>query len=285
MRDYIEVIIATEPVSEEFAELVMAEIESLGFESFVYEDDVLKAYIPVDSFDERRLRVILGGFDNSTEFSYSYIVNHIGYQNWNALWESSFDPVIIGNKCVIKASFHKDLPRARYNITIDPKMAFGTGHHNTTALMVESMFALDIKGRDVLDIGTGTGILAILAAKMGASKVHAIDIDITAVESTRENIVKNRVARRITPMCGDASLLVSAKYDLILANINRNILLGDMSTYSMALRSGGTLLISGFYEEDIDMLLIEAKKYSLDLVDKKIRDRWSVIELKSLEFI
>lgn len=271
MRDYYEISVTIDPWQEESAELIIAEIESLGFESFLLEEPLLKAYIPVDIFDKEILEEAL---------DCPYEMNRIEYENWNAKWESEFEPVIIDDRCVIKASFHNDVPQARYNITIDPKMAFGTGHHNTTALMIEAMFSEDFSGKRVLDMGSGTGILAILAAMMGASSVEAIDIDPVAVDSIEENIVKNSVKERVLPACGDASLLGEREYDTILANINRNILMKDINIYSSVLKSGGLLLISGFYEEDSDMLLNEAEKWRLYPVEKKSRERWTIISLK-----
>lgn len=268
---YLEVAITVDPWQEESAEIIIAEIEHLGFDSFLLEAPFLKAYIPADIFDENYFK----------KSSYLYSVSKIESKNWNAIWESEFEPVILKDKCVIKASFHKDVPKARYNIIIDPKMAFGTGHHNTTALMVEAMFSEEIKGKSVLDMGCGTGILAILAAKMGASAVDAIDIDPIAIDSVKENIKKNRVKKVITPLCGDASLLEkNDRYDIILANINRNILLEDMAVYAISLKKGGSLLISGFYEEDVEMLLNEANRHGLSLVDKESKERWSVVRLE-----
>ena len=182
-----------------------------------------------------------------------YSLSLIPEQNWNALWESSFEPVVIDGRCTIKASFHKGLPRTKYTIVIDPKMAFGTGHHQTTTLIIKSMLAheKDIRGLQVLDMGCGTGILSILAAKMKAAvPVHAIDIDPVAVRSARENARRNRVPDRIHTLCGDASLIQAGKYDLILANINRNIILEDLSTYARGMKPGALLITSGFYEED-----------------------------------
>ena len=280
--DYIEVSVKIDPFKEEFADIVIAEIEELGFESYLTEAPYLKAYIPHQLFNEPNLKTKLWVLDSEL-FKVEYSLNYIKEQNWNAVWESAFEPVIVDNKCTVKASFHKGLPRTKYTIKIDPKMAFGTGHHQTTSLMIGMMLDMEkeIKGLNVLDMGCGTGILSILAAKMKAAiPVHAIDIDQTAVYSALENNYKNRVADKVKTLCGDASLLQSGKYDLILANINRNILLEDMSTYVRSMRPGGTLIVSGFYEEDIIMLRTQAQKCGLTYICHKTKEKWSAIEFQ-----
>ena len=281
--DYIAVHIEVTPFSEERAEIVMAEIEELGFESFSIEEPYLHAYIPKEEFSESALKAILSAYATG-EFRVSYTTELIMEQNWNALWESNFEPIVVNGLCTVKASHHKNLPPTKYTITIDPKMSFGTGHHQTTHLMMEGLLELGdaIKGLQVLDMGCGTGILAILAAKMGAkAPIHAIDIDHVCFYSTKENAFINGVGEEIHVLCGDASLLQASKYDLILANINRNILLEDMKTYARSLRPGGKLFISGFYSEDMPILMEEASKHSLELVSSRERDRWSMVVLRS----
>ena len=273
--DYIEVQIEIKPYSDDFADIITAEIEELGFESYVQEDPYLKAYIPVEQFSERNLKVLLSGIDQDL-FQFTYTTNYVKEQNWNAVWEASFEPIVIG-KCTVKAHFHKGLPRTKYTITITPKMAFGTGHHQTTSLMMEAMQKEEknIKDKTVLDMGCGTGILAILAKKMKAkAPIHAIDIDPTAVFSVRENAWKNRANEEIDARCGDACLIQAGKYDIILANINRNILLQDMSTYSRGLVPGGILIISGFYTQDLPMLIEEAERQSLKFEYDLVKDNW-----------
>lgn len=273
--DYIEVQIEITPFSEDFSDIVVAQIEELGFESYVTEAPYLKAYIPVEQFSERNLKLLLSGIDRDL-FELSYTTNYIKEQNWNAVWEASFEPIVIG-KCTVKAHFHKGLPRTKYTITITPKMAFGTGHHQTTSLMMEVMQKEEkyIRDHKVLDMGCGTGILAILAAKMeSATPVHAIDIDPTAVFSVRENAWKNRVHEKIDSRCGDASLIQAGKYDIILANINRNILLQDMGTYTRGLLPGGVLVISGFYTQDLQMLTEEASRCGLEYEYHLEKENW-----------
>ena len=216
-----------------------------------------------------------------------YSLSLIPEQNWNALWESSFEPVVIDGRCTIKASFHKGLPRTKYTIVIDPKMAFGTGHHQTTTLIIKTMLAheKDIRGLQVLDMGCGTGILSILAAKMKAAvPVHAIDIDPVAVRSARENARRNRVPDRIHTLCGDASLIQAGKYDLILANINRNIILEDLSTYARGMKPGALLITSGFYEEDSAMIEAEAVRQGLEPLGSDSLERWATVTFRKLPF-
>lgn len=283
IMDYIVVHIEIKPFTEERAEIVLAEIEELGFESFVIEEPYLHAYVRKEEFSESALKALLSAYATG-EFRVTYTTELIMDQNWNALWEANFEPIVVNGLCTVKASHHKNLPPTKYTITIDPKMSFGTGHHQTTYLMMEGLLELGdaIKGRQVLDMGCGTGILAILAAKMGAkAPVHAIDVDFVCFQSTEENAYNNEVGEMIHVLCGDASLLQASKYDLILANINRNILLEDMKTYARSLRPGGELFISGFYIEDVPLLLEEASKYSLEMVSSRERDRWTMLRLRS----
>ncbi|MCK9629174.1 MAG: 50S ribosomal protein L11 methyltransferase [Bacteroidales bacterium] len=282
--NYVEVIIEIEPFSDDYADLVIAQIEELPYESFATENGCLKAYIPEEKYSSGDLRALLSAFTNSPDFRLKSRASLIHEQNWNILWESNFPPISIGGKCTIKASFHKGLPKTKYTITIDPKMAFGTGHHQTTSLMVESLLEAEVKDKRLLDVGCGTGILSILAAKMGAvAPVHAIDIDPVAVASTEENVKKNRVQGGVVAFCGDASLIQTGRYDILLANINRNIILQDIGTYSGALTASGRLYISGFYSEDLPMILEEAKKCSLEFVRERRRDNWMAAELKKVD--
>ena len=312
--NYLEVCIEIAPFSENNAEIVMAMIEEAGFESFAIQAPCLKCYIRRELFSQQRLRCLLSFFDNNPELSLSVSVNPLREENWNRKWESEFKPVVIAGKCTVKASFHKNLPKTEYNITIDPKMAFGTGHHRTTTLMVRWLLKLaqarasmtgaqnaTLKGLQVLDMGTGTGILAMMAAKLGAHRpVHAIDLDIVAVNSARENIYRNHLHKAITVMHGDSSLIQSSKYDMILANINRNILLADMATYSRGLKSreqtlflarnrrgyknmppefsfGGMLVASGFYNEDIPVLRKRAAECGLKYISSMSMNHWASV--------
>lgn len=281
--DYIAVHIRIEPFSEEWAEIVEAEITDLGFDSFTVEEPLLNAFIPADQFSEPNLKTMLSAFDGA-EFRLSHTVELVKEQNWNAAWESDFEPVVVGGEVTVRATYHKDLPRTRYNIVIDPQMSFGSGHHQTTTMMVEQLLESRkaLKGKAVLDMGCGTGILAITAAKLGAAvPVHAVDIDPRCCRSTVANARRNRVPHKLVTVCGDASVLIRGQYDYILANINRNILLADMASYVRALKpQGGHIFLSGFYTADIPMLLEKAASLGLSEVSRRSREDWALLVLK-----
>ena len=281
--DYIAVHIKIEPFSEEWAEIVEAEIADLGFDSFTVEDPMLNAFIPKEQFSEPNLKTVLSAFD-SDEIRISHMVEMVREQNWNAAWESDFEPVVVGGEVTVTAVYHKDLPKTRINVVIDPQMSFGSGHHQTTMMMIEQLLAdrQALKGRAVLDMGCGTGILAIVAAKLGAAKpVHAVDIDPRCCRSTIANARRNRIPHKLVTVCGDASVLIRGQYDYILANINRNILLADMRSYVRALKpQGGQLFLSGFYTADIPILLAEAASLGLSEVSRRERDDWALLVLK-----
>ena len=272
--EYIEVSIEITPFQDDYAEIVTAEISDLGFESYLTEEPYLKAYIPREQFHEPHLKTVLSLIPQDG-FTVRYSLSLIPEQ------------MVIDGRCTIKASFHKGLPRTKYTIVIDPKMAFGTGHHQTTTLIIKTMLAheKDIRGLQVLDMGCGTGILSILAAKMKAAvPVHAIDIDPVAVRSARENARRNRVPDRIHTLCGDASLIQAGKYDLILANINRNIILEDLSTYARGMKPGALLITSGFYEEDSAMIEAEAVRQGLEPLGSDSLERWATVTFRKLPF-
>lgn len=214
----------------------------------------------------------LSDFPIPTSFSISSKL--IPGQDWNEEWEKNyFKPIVIADRCVVHSSFHHDIPKAEFDIAIDPKMAFGTGHHQTTSLMVSRLLQENLTGRSLIDMGTGTGILAILAAMRGASPVIGIEIDKGAWENAIENRDLNKVA--IDILCGNASLLDGLNpTDYFLANINRNIILADIPTYSKSLKPGGILLLSGFYEDDIPLISAEARKWNLEYSDFTLADNW-----------
>ena len=274
--EYIEVSVRLEPFSEETAEMLMADLAELPYDSFVTEEPVLKAYIPLSEYRPGDLKVVLSGDPDVTGFEAVPIQG----QNWNKEWESRFEPIVVDGVVTIKAGFNENVPRTRFNIWIDPEMAFGTGSHNTTYMMMQRMLRIEdlIKGKVVLDMGCGTAILGILAAKMGARKVFAVDIDAVAARSAWGNARWNRVSRRVETACGDASLLQMGSYDVILANLHRNILLEDMPTYVRSQRHGGQLLMSGFYEADIPALQERAASLGLSFVGQTLREEWACVE-------
>lgn len=280
-QEYIEVAIKITPFSEENAEIVTAEICDLPFESFTNEDPYLKCYIQKELYNAHELRIVMSALEGM-EFSTEINATLVPPVNWNAKWESEFTPIVVDGKCTIKASFHKGLKRTRYNITIDPKMAFGTGHHQTTYMMCRALLNNEesVRGKVVMDMGCGTAVLAILAAKMKAAKVYGIDIDAVAAISAYDNAKMNRVGKLMETYCGDASLLQMGTYDVLLANINRNILLQDIPTYSRSLRHGGLLMVSGFYTDDMPMLVAAAENASLEYVSDDSIDNWCCITFK-----
>lgn len=278
-QEYIEVTVKITPFSEENAEILTAEISELPYESFTVEEPCLKCYIQKELYDQQALKVLLNGIDDYS-FEVEYSSNLMPAVNWNAVWESQFTPIIVDGLCTIKASFHEGLRRTRYNITIDPKMAFGTGHHQTTYMMCRALLQNEeaVRGKVVMDMGCGTAVLAILAAKMKASHVYGIDIDAVAAISAYDNARLNRVGKVIETYCGDASLLQRNSYDVLLANINRNILLQDIPTYSLCLHKGGLLFVSGFYLEDMPMIVGVAQNAGLEYVSHDTIDNWCCIK-------
>lgn len=278
-QEYIEVAVKITPYSDENAEIVTAEISELPFESFTAEDPYLKCYIQKELYNQQALKVVLDGV-SEYGFDVEFSANLMPAVNWNALWESQFTPIVVDGKCTIKASFHEGLKKTRYNITIDPKMAFGTGHHQTTYMMCRALLENEdaVRGKAVMDMGCGTAILAILAAKMKASHVYGVDIDAVASISAYDNAKLNRVGKVIETYCGDASLLQRNSYDILLANINRNILLQDIPTYSVCIRKGGLLFVSGFYLEDMPMIVAVAQNAGLEYVSHDSIDNWCCVK-------
>ena len=211
----------------------------------------------------------------------SYI--SIETQNWNALWESNFPAVDVDGRLRIRAPFHEAAPAGEMEVVVMPKMSFGTGHHATTWLMSRAVLDLGVAGRTGLDMGSGTGVLAIVAAKCGAAHVDAVDIDDWADENCRENVAANGVAEHITPILGDVRRIAGRSYDFILANINRNILVADMPAYAAALTPGGDLVMSGFLEQDVPAVTEAAAKLGMEIVAVKTRDNWVVVHAKKRE--
>ena len=276
-QEYIEVAIHIAPFSEENAEIVTAEISELPFESFSNEDPYLRCYIQKDLYDASVLKVVLSGLEGYG-FDIDWSANLIPATNWNALWESQFEPIVVDGKCTIKASFHEGLKKTRFNITIDPKMAFGTGYHQTTCHMLRAILASDMTGKSVLDMGCGTALLAILARKHGATDVVAIDIDEFAYENAKENIVLNNTPDIEVRLGGAEAIKESDSFDFVIANINRNILLADMKNYVRCMHPGSQIFISGFYTEDMDVLKEEAAQHGLRYIDYAEDNRWAMMK-------
>jgi ribosomal protein L11 methyltransferase len=273
--EYIEVAIRIEPFSEEIAEILTAELsEELPYDMFVTEEPFLKCYIETEKYKVSDLKVVLSGYPAAVSFEAVPVQG----KNWNKAWEESFEPIVVDGVVTVKAPFNKDVPRTRYNIWIDPKMAFGTGYHHTTYMMMSRMLGLPVRGAYVCDAGCGTAILAILAAKMGARKVFAYDIDLVAARSAWGNCRWNKVGTRVETACGDASLLQMGTYDILLANIHRNIVIEDMPTYARSLRRGGHLLLSGFFEADVPPVTAAALDAGLVPAGESFREGWACLE-------
>jgi ribosomal protein L11 methyltransferase len=274
--DYVEVNI---PVGDGLeAELLVAELAELPFESFQEEEGLLKAYIPAGKLPDCMGRV--GELLRERGLTgVRYI--EIESQNWNAVWESHFEPVEVEGKLVIRAPFHSPAAGDVREIIIMPKMSFGTGHHATTWLMSAEMCDHDFEGRRVLDMGSGTGVLAILAAKMGATSVDAVDMDEWAWRNSQENINLNGVEGVVHPIMGDAGAIRGREYDVVLANINRNILLADMPAYVATLPPGGELIVSGIFETDIEAIERRAVELGLWPDRQRIKEGWAVLSFRN----
>ena len=243
---YIELEFIVTPL-QPATEILIAELAELGFESFVETEDGLQAYIPERNWNKELLQGIRILQQQGSKIEYT--IRHIEKQNWNARWEKGFSPIKVGADCQVRAPFHK-AEAVTFDIVIEPKMSFGTGHHETTYLMLENLLGMDVAGMSVLDMGCGTGVLAILAAMKGAKTVDAIDVDPWSYTNTLENVERNNQLQ-IRVLQGDAGVLEEDAYNLILANINKNILLEDIPLYAKSLTHNGVLLVSGFYLDDL----------------------------------
>jgi ribosomal protein L11 methyltransferase len=258
---------------EPATEMLIAQLGYVGFESFVEQDYGVTAYIQKQEWNSKILEDVF--LLHSNEFNITFEHNEIAQTNWNEEWEKNFNPIQVDDLVSIRAPFHTN-PLLQFDIVIEPKMSFGTGHHETTHMMVQHLLALDLDTKKVLDMGCGTGILAIFAEMKGAKPIDAIDIDSWCYENSLENIQRNN-CNHITVYEGDASVL-KEKYDVIIANINRNILLSDMKTYTGCLNENGVLLLSGFYKEDIVIIEDEVTKYGLTFETMIQRNNWVALK-------
>lgn len=282
MNDYVELRLDLEPMpGADATDLLAGILGDIGFESFVPDESGLTAYISTSLWDENVLDGALCDFPFECRISRKHTV--IEGRDWNEEWERNyFQPIVVGERCVVHSSFHTDIPEAEYDIVIDPKMAFGTGHHATTSLILGQLLDMDLEGKSLIDMGTGTGILALLAAMRGATPVTAIEIDPFAQVNAVENVALNGHPE-IKVLLGDASALegVSAA-DVFVANINRNVITGDMAAYASRLCSGGIMLLSGFYTDDIDIVRAAAEAVGMRYDSFTERDRWACMRLSRL---
>jgi ribosomal protein L11 methyltransferase len=276
--DYVELKVTISPYNEELADILIAELADAEYESFDSFDGGFNAYIKENLFSAEQLSGLNDmavGFESSLSLQHNKIVS----QNWNALWESNFDPIVVDDECILLAHFHKVDKEYKYKIVMEPKMAFGTGHHETTFLMASALLKHDCSDSVVLDMGAGTGVLGILAAMRGAKEVDLIDIDEWSYNSSLENAAFNGVSHVTNVFCGDAALLTNPeKYDLILANINRNILINDMPTYYKSMKAGASIFFSGILLEDIPAIEVSASALKLKKVSENRRNKWAFLQ-------
>lgn len=273
--DYVEVSFEIQPM-QPWRDVLIGQLAEIDFESFLETETGLQAYIQKDLFSESNL------LDIGTLTQHGVIISHhitpIKSENWNAVWEADFEPIIVNDSCVVRAPFHpvQNLP---FEIVILPKMSFGTGHHETTWLMMKTLLGVEVSGKVVLDMGSGTGVLAILAEKMGANKVLAVDVDNWAFENAIENTALNNTVN-ITVEKGNVSNIDGQSFHVILANINKNVLLQDMNQYASALKPQGKLLISGFFEMDVPDLMRKATMCGLHLSNKEYKNHWACLKFE-----
>ncbi len=251
-------------------EILVAELGALNFESFVNTEDGLQAYVQEEVFDEDLVKDLY--ILQNTDFDIEMEVKTIEQQNWNAEWEKNFDPIEVQGRCVVRAPFHEK-KEVDFDIVIEPKMSFGTGHHETTHQMIAHLLDMDVSGKRVLDMGCGTGILAILACMKGATSITGVDIDEWAYRNTLENVSNNKCSQIIVKQ-GGAELLENHTYDVILANINRNILLNDMEAYAKTMSSGSKIVFSGFYSSDINHIDQKARSLGMRLLRQSEKNNW-----------
>ena len=265
-------------ISAEFSDLIIAELDQHGYDSFQETETGVQAYILIDEFDEEVIKDLQQQYEDIVEFNYS--VTELENKNWNEEWEKNFEQSIISDECIVRASFHVPDKEYKYDIVINPRMSFGTGHHATTSMMLLHELDMDIQNKKVLDAGCGTGVLAIMAVKLGASEVFAYDIDDWSYNNALDNFSLNNT-ETININIGEVDVAISnGPYDVILANINKNVLLQDIQHFANFLQENGYLVLSGFYEKDIEDLMNEAKKYDLSLENQKEKDGWVSLRLK-----
>jgi len=269
---YTKVSFTISPLSETIQEILIAELSQFAYDSFQETESGLDAYIPTEDFNTEDLETL--HLLNDKNYQTSYTSEPLEDQNWNETWEKNyFQPIEIDDRCVVRSPFHTNVKEVEYNVLIDPKMAFGTGHHETTGLMIKHILEMDFTGKSVLDMGCGTAILGILCAMRNAKSVFGIDIEEWAYHNSKENIKLNHIDNMDVAQ-GDAALLSGKQYDIVLANINRNILLEDIKKYRACLNTGGILLLSGFYNSDIDVIDAECSSNKLKKITVKEDNKW-----------
>ncbi len=271
--NYIEVAVKVEPKLEG-SDVLIATLSELAFESFVETETGFNAYITEEEFSEEEVQLALGDFEDI--FKIEFKTKIIPKQNWNEEWESNFQPIDVLGKCYIRAPFHEKKAGYLLDVIIEPKMSFGTGHHDTTQLMIQYLMLLNVKNESLLDMGCGTGVLAIVASMLGANPIEAVDIDDWSYENTIENLLKNNI-NNVLVHKGNAQILEGKIFNTILANINKNVLLEDIPVFKKALQKGGNLILSGFFETDIDELKAKAENLGLKYEGSKVSNQWAAL--------
>ncbi|MGY6520846.1 MAG: 50S ribosomal protein L11 methyltransferase [Mongoliitalea sp.] len=266
--------------SEDFREILIAELSEVGFDSFLETDTGFDAYIPEDQLERSSYEEVIARYAAQAEIQVTE--GKMAKVNWNEEWEKHYDPIMVENQVYVRASFHEEKPEFPYQIHINPKMSFGTGHHATTYSMLAHQLETDHQGKRVLDIGAGTGILAIMAHLLGASEVEAFDIDEWCVENGDENFALNGMSHVKMGKGTVREVKPQGLYDIVLANINKNVLLDEMEVYGTLVQTGGTLLLSGFYEHDIADIEASATKEGFKLLGQKVKDNWTALKFQKL---
>lgn len=273
-KDYIEVSIITGSNADK-KDMLIAQLSGIGFEGFEEEKNLLKAFIPEKDYKDLQMKSII------EQSGMEYKISVIKYKNWNEVWEAGFNPVIVENFCAIRAIFHQPVDGVEYDIIITPKMSFGTGHHATTHLMIEAIRNISIKSKSVFDFGTGTGVLAILAERMGASIIEAIDIDDWSIENGKENLLQNQSEKII--LYKSEEITSSKKFDVILANINRNTILQHLGAMQAHLLPGGVIVLSGLLTGDEEAVSIKAADCNLKLSSREERQSWICLQFVNVQ--
>lgn len=264
-------------VDQALSDILLAELSAGDFDTFEEFDGGIHAYTEEVRFDQSFVDEI------SDRYEVAYETQLIPKENWNETWEKNYDPIIVGDQVLVRATFHKELPPYPIEIVVDPKMSFGTGHHATTHQMIKAQLAIDHQDKSVLDLGTGTGILAIMAAKLGANHIEGTDIDEWCIENSRENFMLNQLSGITLQMTAAQNFICAAPFDIVLANINKNVLLNEMHYYADFCKPNGYLLLSGFYEVDIDDINVRTHECGFTMVSRQSRDNWAQLTLQKSE--
>lgn len=279
--NYLEFTFNIAPYEEINRDILTALLGEIGFDSFVDYETHLLAYIPQSLFNKENLDLCITNFPIK-DVKIEYTTTQVEDKNWNEEWEKNyFQPLIIDDRCIIHSTFHTEVPQKEFNIIINPQMSFGTGHHETTSLMMQTILEEDLNDKTILDMGCGTAILSILAKMKGAKHITAIDIDAWCIKNATENITLNKLSD-INVLLGDAGFLqgINSSFDIIFANINRNILLADMKIYASKMNTNGILMMSGFYEADASLLREEATKLNLKEIGNKTKNNWMMLKFQ-----